>query len=100
MFERLDCVALHTDDIEASIAFLTATGMTESWRLDRTLDDGRAWTLVGLDFADRSSSQLVLSTHPDRRDIEVEVRVADVREACVELRQHPGAKILAEPFAI
>ncbi len=100
MFERLDCVCLHTDDLGTSLAFLTSMGLTQAWRLDRILDDGRPWTLVGLDFPDKSSSQLVLSTHPDRRDIDVEIRVKDVRAAYDELRLQPGITWLAEPFAI
>ena len=33
MFERLDCVALHTDDLAGSLAFLSSMGLTEAWRL-------------------------------------------------------------------
>jgi catechol 2,3-dioxygenase-like lactoylglutathione lyase family enzyme len=100
MFERLDCVCLHTRDLATSLSFLMSMGLTEAWRLDPTLEDGRPWTLVGLDFPDKSSSQLVLSTHPDRRDIDVEIRVKDVRAAYDELRGRPGIGWLAEPFAI
>jgi hypothetical protein len=99
MFERLDCVCLHTDDLDASLSFLNSTGLVESWRLERT-DAGRPWILVGLDFPDRTSSQLVLSTHPDRRFIEVEIRVKDVRQTCEALRQVSGVTWIAEPFAI
>jgi catechol 2,3-dioxygenase-like lactoylglutathione lyase family enzyme len=98
-FERLDCVCIHTDDLAASLAFLTSMGLTEAWRLERE-DAGRPWTLVGLDFPDRTSSQLVLSTHPDRRQIEVEIRVDDVRASYEALRQAPGVSWIAEPFAI
>jgi catechol 2,3-dioxygenase-like lactoylglutathione lyase family enzyme len=100
MFERLDCVCIHTDDLAQSLAFLTEMGLTEAWRLDRTLEDGRPWTLVGLDFPDRTSSQLVLSTHPDRRDIDVEIRVANVKAVYDALRDRPGVQWLAEPFPI
>jgi hypothetical protein len=100
MFERLDCVCLHTADLGGSIEFLTSMGMTKAWRLDRVLDDGRPWTLVGLDFPDRTSSQLVLSTHPDRRDMEVEIRVKDVRECYQALNERGDITWLAEPFAI
>lgn len=99
MFERLDCVCLHTDNLEASLSFLLSMGLSEAWRLERT-DAGRPWTLVGLDFPDKSSSQLVLSTHPDRRFIEVEIRVQDVRKAYETLMQIPGVSWIAEPFAI
>jgi catechol 2,3-dioxygenase-like lactoylglutathione lyase family enzyme len=98
-FERLDCVCLHTEDLPASLSFLTSVGLTEAWRLERE-DAGRPWTLVGLDFPDRSSSQLVLSTHPDRKFMEVEIRVADVRASYDELRRTPGVAWIAEPFAI
>jgi catechol 2,3-dioxygenase-like lactoylglutathione lyase family enzyme len=99
MFERLDCVSIHTTDLAASLSFLTSMGLTEAWRLDR-LDEGRPWTIVGLDFPDNTSSQLVLSTHPDRRFVEVEIRVKDVCAAFEELRPKPGISWIAEPFAI
>lgn len=98
-FERLDCVCLHTGDLTASLTFLTSMGLIEAWRLDRE-DAGRPWTLVGLDFPDKTSSQLVLSTHPDRKLVEVEIRVADVRAAYDHLRATPGITWIAEPFAI
>lgn len=98
-FERLDCVCIHTDDLAASLSFLIATGLTEAWRLERD-DAGRPWTLIGLDFPDRTSSQLVLSTHPDRRQIEVELRVEDVRASFETMRRMPGVSWIAEPFAI
>jgi catechol 2,3-dioxygenase-like lactoylglutathione lyase family enzyme len=100
MFRRLDCVCLHTTDLERSLAFLTSMGLSEAWRLDRALEDGRPWTLVGLDFPDNSSSQLVLSTHPERRGIEVEIRVEDVVQSYEDLRKVPGVNWVAEPFPI
>ncbi len=98
-FERLDCVCLHTDDLDASLSFLRSMGLSESWRLHRE-DSGRPWTLVGLDFPDRTSSQLVLSTHPDRQQIEVEIRVENVQASYEGLRGRPGVGWIAEPFAI
>jgi catechol 2,3-dioxygenase-like lactoylglutathione lyase family enzyme len=100
MFERLDCVCIHTDDLEASLDFQKRVGLTEAWRLERTTDDGRPWTLVGLDFPDKTSSQLVFSTHPDRRIMEVEIRVSDVRATYSALQAEPGVSWIAEPFAI
>ena len=99
MFERLDCVCIHTDDLETSLKFMISVGLTEAWRLDRE-DDGRPWTIVGLDFPDKASSQLVLSTHPDRRIIEVEIRVKNVRETYERLKGTPGVSWIAEPFPI
>jgi catechol 2,3-dioxygenase-like lactoylglutathione lyase family enzyme len=100
MFRRLDCVSIHTDDLGKSLEFLTEMGLVEAWRLDRRLDDGRSWTLVGLDFPDRTSSQLVVNTHPERRDIDVEIRVDDVRATYDRLQGNPDVGWLAEPFAI
>jgi catechol 2,3-dioxygenase-like lactoylglutathione lyase family enzyme len=100
MFQRLDCVSLHTENLQQSLDFLSSVGMTVAWRLDRVLDDGRPWTLAGLDFPDRTSSQLVLSTHPDRTVVEVEIRVESVRSAYDQLSRNPGVTWLAEPFDI
>ncbi|MDO8358844.1 MAG: hypothetical protein Q7T08_02245 [Devosia sp.] len=99
MFQRLDCVCIHTTDLRASLEFLTSMGLTESWRLDR-LDDGRPWTLVGMAFPDAASSQLVLSTHPDRRFVEVEIKVEDVRQTYETLKTVAGVRWISEPFAI
>ncbi len=100
MFKRLDCVCIPTDDLAASVAFYLDMGMSEAWRLDRTLEDGRPWTLIGLDFPDRTSSQIVLSTHPDRRAVEIEIRVDDVRASFSLLKDRPGVRWITEPFAI
>lgn len=100
MFERLDCVCLHTDDLGRSLAFYERLGMREAWRLERKTESGEPWTLVGLDFPDRSSSQLTLSTHPERTGIEVEIRVADVEAAFRTLTAEPGVSWIAKPFAI
>lgn len=100
MFQRLDCVCLHTSDLDKSLAFYTEMGLREAWRLERVTEDGIPWTLVGLDFPDTTSSQLTLSTHPERKVIDVEIRVEDVREAYRGLRANPQIEWLAEPFAI
>ena len=97
MFQRLDCVCLHTSDLDASLSFYRDMGLTEAWRLDRTLDDGRPWTLVGLDFPDRTSSQLTLSTHPDRRIIDVEIRVENVEAAMTSFGQCLASAGLPNP---
>ena len=99
MFERIDCVCIPTDDLDASLRFYLGLGLKEAWRLDRTTDDGKPWTLAGLDFPG-GNSQLTLSTHPDRRLVEVEIRVADVRAAFAALSVTPGVTWIAEPFAI
>jgi catechol 2,3-dioxygenase-like lactoylglutathione lyase family enzyme len=100
MFLRMDCACIHTDDLAKSLVFYRRMGMREAWRLDRVTEHGVPWTLVGLDFPDSTSSQLTLSTHPKRRSIEVEIRVADVRAAFRDLAEDPEISWLAEPFGI
>jgi catechol 2,3-dioxygenase-like lactoylglutathione lyase family enzyme len=100
LFERMDCVCIHTDDLAKSLAFYGRLGMREAWKLDRVTAHGIPWSLVGLDFPDSTSSQLTLSTHPDRRGVEVEIRVADVRKAHRALAADPEITWIAEPFAI
>ena len=100
MFERMDCVCIHTDDLAASLAFYGRMGMREAWKLDRVTAQGVPWSLVGLDFPDSTSSQLTLSTHPDRKTAEVEIRVADVGEAFRALSADPAIAWIVEPFAI
>lgn len=100
MFKRLDCVCMHTTDLEKSLRFYAEMGLREAWRLDRTTEAGVPWTVLGLDFPDQSSSQLVLSTHPDRRMIEVEIRVDDVQAAYRSLSANSEITWIAEPFAI
>jgi catechol 2,3-dioxygenase-like lactoylglutathione lyase family enzyme len=96
MFEKLDCVCVHTENLPLSLEFYAAMGLREAWRLDR-LDNGRPWTLVGLDFP-RGGAQLVLSTHPDRKLVEIEIQVPDVRAAYERLSLDPRIRWFAEPF--
>lgn len=100
MFQRLDCVCIHTSDLDKSLAFYREMGLREAWRLERTTDEGVPWTLVGLDFPDTTSSQLTLSTHPERKVIDVEIRVEDVHAAYRRLSANPQVAWIAEPFAI
>jgi catechol 2,3-dioxygenase-like lactoylglutathione lyase family enzyme len=93
-------VCIHTTDLEKSLRFYEQMGLREAWRLDRTTDAGVPWTVLGLDFPEPGSSQLVLSTHPDRRMIEVEIRVDDVAAAYRSLSADPEITWLASPFAI
>jgi hypothetical protein len=80
--------------------FYLHMGLREAWRLERTTETGTPWTLVGLDFPEPGSSQLVLSTHPERRITEVEILVEDVQAAYESLSANPQIRWVAEPFAI
>lgn len=100
MFQKLDCVCVHTKDVEASAAFCRSMGLHETWRLDRKTETGIAWTLIGLGFPDAASSELVLSNHPDRKAIDIEVRVDDVRAAYEALRDDRRITWVEKPFPI
>jgi catechol 2,3-dioxygenase-like lactoylglutathione lyase family enzyme len=78
MFKRIACVSIYTDGVEESLRFYEMMGLSEKWRIQRTLEDGRIWTLVGLNFPEDDSSELVLSNHPDIRVTEIEIHVEDV----------------------
>ncbi|MBO9599394.1 MAG: hypothetical protein J7559_16425, partial [Cohnella sp.] len=60
MFKKLECVCLHTVDIERSLAFYVSMGLTEGWRINRDLDGGAVWTVIGLRFPERAGAELVL----------------------------------------
>ncbi len=100
MFRKLDCVCIHTRDLDKSLRFHESMGLREAWRLDRTTKDGVPWTLVGLDFPEAGGSQLVLSTDPDERPPEIEIRVEDVQETYRALSADAEVSWLATPFAI
>ena len=40
-------------------------GMKQNWMIERELEEGAIWTLIGLKFPDEKSSELVISNHPD-----------------------------------
>lgn len=98
IFTKLECVCLPTADMQASIDFYTAMGLTESWRIERTSAAGAPWSLVGLRFPDQHSSELVLSDDPDNRRSEVELAVPDVRQAFAQLSANPAVEWIRTPF--
>lgn len=50
MFKKLECVCIHTKDIEKSLLFYTSMGLTENWKIERSLENGSAWTVISLKF--------------------------------------------------
>jgi catechol 2,3-dioxygenase-like lactoylglutathione lyase family enzyme len=99
VFKKLDCVCIHTTDLDTSLQFYLQMGLREAWRLERITEVGIPWTLVGCDIPGAGSSQLVVSTHPDRRITEVEILVDDVQAAFESLSSNPQIRWIAEPFA-
>ncbi len=52
MFKKLECVSIHTKDIEKSVSFYKEMGMEQNWVIERELEEGVIWTLIGLKFPD------------------------------------------------
>ena len=75
VFQKLECVCIHTTEIEASVAFYVSLGLSESWRIERVSDAGVPSSLIGLKFPDAGSSELVLSNNPDVDFTEIEIHV-------------------------
>ncbi|TLS36601.1 VOC family protein [Pseudalkalibacillus caeni] len=98
MFLKLECVSIHTKDIEKSVRFYKAMGLKENWKIEREREGGQTWTLIGLKFPDEKSSELVLSNHPEITFTEVEILVEDVRLTYKKLKENPEVKWIREPF--
>ncbi len=99
MILGIECVCIPTKDVVASTAFYQSLGLTEGWKIERQLPDGGVWTLVGLKFPDRASSELVLSDNPEIAVTEIELRVEDVRRTFHEMRTNEAITWIREPFA-
>jgi hypothetical protein len=74
-------------------------GLSENWKIERVLEDGFTWTLLGLKFPQKESSELVLSNHPENKFTEVEILVEDVRKAHTELSKNEEIQWIRTPFA-
>lgn len=98
MFKKLVCASIHTKDILASLCFYEKMGLEENWRIERVIDDGYVWNLIGLKFPCADSSELVLSNHPYNQFTEIEIRVDDVDDAYIELGKDLNIKWIREPF--
>lgn len=98
VFKKLECVSIHTKDIGKSVSFYKEMGMKQNWVIERELEEGVIWTLIGLKFPDEKSSELVISNHPDINFIEVEVLVEDVQQTYESLKDNKDIKWIREPF--
>ena len=73
-------------------------GMEQNWVIERELEEGAIWTLIGLKFPDEKSSELVISNHPDINFIEVEVLVEDVQQTYESLKDNKDVNGFANHF--
>ncbi|MBN9333962.1 hypothetical protein [Devosia sp.] len=99
MFQKLECVCIHTTDIDGSLSFYMSLGLAEAWRIERTSTAGVASMLIGLKFPQSGSSELVLSNNPDVTFTEVEIYVGDVNAAYDQLKQNQAIEWIRTPFA-
>ena len=53
MWNRIECVAIYTEDIESSVNFYQSLGLTKHWETFQ--DEERQWTLIGMKFPDGNS---------------------------------------------
>ncbi|KEK24882.1 VOC family protein [Bacillus gaemokensis] len=98
MFKKLECVSIHTKDIEKSALFYKSMGLKQHWIVERNLENDQVWTLIGLKFPEKHSSELVLSNHPDINFMEVEILVEDVLQTYESLKENKDVKWIREPF--
>ncbi|MBP7401327.1 MAG: VOC family protein [Clostridia bacterium] len=88
VFEHVDCIELHVDDLDAGLAFYRdALGLELLWRSDTTLGLGMPGGVA----------ELVLQT--DRPRMNVDFKVGSVPEA-VERIVAAGGKVVYGPFDI
>lgn len=95
MWNRIECVAIYTEDIEKSIAFYEAVGLKKAW--DTYQDEDKKWRLVGMGFPE-GNTELVLKNNPDLTMMEAEIRVEDVRAVYESLKGHEEVKWIRTPF--
>ena len=98
MFKKLECVSIHTKDIEKSVSFYESMGLKQNWIVERNLENNKVWTLIGMKFPDKHSSELVLSDHPNIDFMEVEILVEDVGETYERLKDNKDVKWIRKPF--
>lgn len=99
MLRKIECVCIPTKNVAESAAFYTSLGLTEAWKIERPLDGGGIWTLVGMKFPDATGSELVLSHNPGIDFTEIELACDDVRQTFAEIGPQPGVTWIREPFA-
>ncbi|WP_088006014.1 VOC family protein [Indiicoccus explosivorum] len=96
MWKHIECVAVHTEDIEKSIQFYETVGLTKVW--DTFQDAEQKWRLVGMRFP-AGGAELVLKNNPDLKFAETEIMVEDVNELYTALKTNQEVTWIREPFS-
>lgn len=95
MWNRIECVAIYTEDIEKSIAFYKMMGLKTAW--DTYQDEDKKWRLVGMSLQG-GNTELVLKNNPELDMMEAEIRVEDVRAFYDSLKDNEEVKWIRTPF--
>src|SRR5689334_16683812 len=77
LWKQMQCLAVFTEDINKSITFYEALGLTKAW--DTFQDEAKQWRLVGMKFPN-GETELVLKNNPNFAFAETEIVVEDVQE--------------------
>jgi lactoylglutathione lyase len=88
LFQKVDCLRLYVNDLEAGLAFYRDhLGLDLVWRTEQA---------IGLMMPD-DLTEIVI--HTDRKRPEIDLKVADVAEAAARI-EDGGGKIVVQPFDI
>ncbi len=96
LWKQMQCLAVFTEDINKSITFYEAMGLTKAW--DTFQDEAKQWRLVGMKFPN-GETELVLKNNPNFAFAETEIVVEDVQEIYSSLSVDPKVKWIRKPFA-
>jgi catechol 2,3-dioxygenase-like lactoylglutathione lyase family enzyme len=95
VWERIECIAIYTDDIEKSVEFYQSLGLNKVWETYQ--DEEKQWRLIGMRFPD-GNSELVLKNNPNLNFAETEIVVEDVEKTYETLKTNPEVEWIRTPF--
>lgn len=95
MWKKIECLAIYTSDIDQSVKFYEALGLTKIWETYQ--DTEKNWRLAGMRFPD-GNSELVLKNNPDLNFAEMEIAVENVKETYEILKSNPEVEWIRTPF--
>ena len=95
LWNKIECVAIYTEDIEKSVKFYQSLGLVKNWETFQ--DEDKRWKLIGMKFLD-GNSELVLKNNPDLNFAEIEIVCEDVQKTYETLKSNPEVKWIRTPF--
>ncbi|RAP24053.1 hypothetical protein C2W64_02900 [Brevibacillus laterosporus] len=96
MFKQIQCLAIYTKDLEASVVFYGKMGVVKKWEVEQI--PGKPWKLVGMGFVE-GQVELVLKDNPELDFIEPEIIVEDVPAFYEQWKDDPAIHWIRTPFA-